>query len=783
MNYEGLLNWSITVLLVAMVASFQAAAFDFEAGTQGWGKTTWQGQADFGHFSRGRGEGKCLLVSSSTGADAAWHFRLPVKPYSKYLLTGWIQTVDVVPLTGLGALFNLHGREEKTESVFGNTGWKQVRLEFDSGADESVQVNCLLGYFGLAKGTALFDDIKLEVVSTRTPKPQVSIDSSKTGEPISKYVYGQFIEHMGRCIYGGIWAEMLEDRKFFYPVGSKESPWKTIGDVAVTMDKEKPLTGPHCVSIRGTGGVVHGNLALEAGREYLGYAWVQGRIGSSALEIRLGWTDSAGAHSSFAESVSVDPFKFDSLIEQATKRPPDQPFKKVSFRLKSQRTTDLGSLIIRSIGDAEFRIGAVSLMPADNVRGMRTDTLKLLKELDSPIYRWPGGNFVSGYDWRDGIGERDKRPTRKNPAWQGIDSNDFGLHEFMDFCKEIGTEPLVVANSGLGDSHSAAELVQYVNGGATTQEGAKRAKNGRRQPWGVKWWGIGNEMYGDWQLGHMKLSDYILKHNDFAAKMRAVDPSIKLVGVGAAGNWSEGMLKSCADSLDLLSEHFYTQERQSVPSHVAQMPNQVRRIATAHRDYRKRLESLRGKDIRIALDEWNYWYGPHVYGELGTVYFQKDALGVAAGLHEMFRNSDLYYMANYAQTVNVIGAIKTTKTKAAFDTTGLVLLKYRQVFGNLPLDLSGATEPLDVSAALTGDKKTITIGVVNPTGQEQSLSLSYVGYPLTQVGKRHELAGDPQAFNTPDKPDAVQWKEYREEPPAGVVKVMPYSVTIFVYPL
>ena len=125
------------------------------------------------------------------------------------------------------------------------------------------------------------------------------------------------------------------------------------------------------------------------------------------------------------------------------------------------------------------------------------------------------------------------------------------------------------------------------------------------------------------------------------------------------------MMQHCADHMDLISEHFYCQEQAGLAAHVPQIPDAVRRKAEAHRRYRQEIDSLQGKDIRIALDEWNYWYGPHVFGELGTRYFLKDALGIAAGLHEMARESDIMFMANYAQTVNVIGCIKTSKTAAA----------------------------------------------------------------------------------------------------------------------
>ena len=166
--------------------------------------------------------------------------------------------------------------------------------------------------------------------------------------------------------------------------------------------------------------------------------------------------------------------------------------------------------------------------------------------------------------------------------------------------------------------------------------------------------------------------------------------------------------------MDLISEHFYCRDKPDLVAHVQQIPRDVRQKAEAHRDYRRRFESLKGKDIDIALDEWNYWYGPHVFGELGTRYFLKDALGIAAGLHEYARQSDIMFMANYAQTVNVIGCIKTTRTAAVIDSTGLALQLYRQHYGTVPVGVKAA-EPLDVVAALTEDGKTLTIAIVNPT--------------------------------------------------------------------
>jgi alpha-N-arabinofuranosidase len=596
-------------------------------------------------------------------------------------------------------------------------------------------------------------------------KPYITIDAGKLGEPVSKYVYGQFIEHLGRCIYGGIWAEMLEDRKFFYPVGAKESPWKVVGPAdAVKMVRENAFVGQHTPEISLDGGQPHGiiqnGLGVIEGKTYVGYIWVKGTQDAGPVRVGLAWGDGA-----------QDRKVVDVKITDA--------YSRVTFDFTPDKTTDNARLEVLAAGKGNISIGTLSLMPADNVQGMRVDTLALLKELDSPVYRWPGGNFVSGYNWKDGIGPRDKRPPRKNPAWKGVEHNDFGLDEFMTFCRVLKTEPYIAVNSGLGDSRSAVEELQYANGPADTPMGKLRAQNGHPEPYGVKFWGVGNEMYGGWQLGHMPLEKYTQKHNEFAEAMRKADPPIKLVAVGATGKWSEVMLRDCAGHMDLLSEHFYCGEKKDLVEHVRQIPSSTRHKAEAHRKYGQQIPSLKGKDIRIALDEWNYWYGPHLFGELGTRYFLKDGLGIAAGLNEMARQSDMIYMANYAQTVNVIGCIKTSKTAAALETTGLVLKLYRHHFGTLPAATQCA-KPLDAQAAWTADRKTLTLAVVNPSLQPVEVPLTVKGAKLTGPGTRWQMAGsDPMAYNDPGKPPKVCFEESKVQGIGDKLSLAPCSVTLF----
>jgi len=611
------------------------------------------------------------------------------------------------------------------------------------------------------------------------PTPKISIDAAKAGEPLSKYVYGQFIEHLGRCIYGGIWAEMLEDRKFFYPVTPQyapygkaakdvpfpvvqSSPWQTLDPVdGVRMVKEDPFVGAHTPQVAPGSGIRQNDLGLIKDKEYVGYIWLKPASGEAKVEVSLHWGNA------------------DKDAGRATLENKSNEYQKLPFRFTAGADTTHGVLEIKVTGPAPCLIGTASLMPADNVEGMRADTLAILKQLGSPVYRWPGGNFVSGYNWRDGIGDRDRRPPRKNPAWTGVEHNDFGIHEFARFCQLLDTEAYVAVNSGLGDTQSAADEVQYANGAADTPQGKLRAANGRAEPFKVRWWSIGNEMYGKWQLGNMPLEEYQQKHNDFAKAMRAVDPSIKLIAVGNAGPWSEGMMKTCADFMDLISEHFYCHEQPDLQRHVAQIASAIRRKADLHRKYRREFESLKGKDIRIAMDEWNFWYGSHPFGELGTRYFLKDALGIAAGIHEYARQSDIVFMANYAQTVNVIGAIKTSKTAAAFETTGLALKMYRDRFGTIPV-ATEAAPLIDAQAAWSADKKTLTIGIVNPSLQALEIPLDLKGAKLTGSGTRYQIAGpDPMAYNDPSAPSGVVIEESPVKGISDKLSVAPCSATIF----
>lgn len=716
-------------------------------------------------------EGKrSLMIFAEKPANGRWFTKVLFKPWSKYRFTGWVRTENLVAARGKGAGFRFDAFRINYPGLTGTNDWTKIEFEFETGNFDSSVLSCQLNGGGIASGRAWFDDMSLELISSEKINTSVRIDISKTKEPMSEYIYGQFIEHLGKCIYGGIWAEMLEDRKFWYTPGERDSPWRITGKTTpFSMDKTELFVGAQTpvitVTSSDTMSLVQGALGLKANLDYSGRIILKATPGITAVEIRL-----TGGNADKTVTLS-------NLSSE---------YKTYQISFRSQNPDQNATLRITPKGDGKVWIGTVSLMPSDNIEGFRSDVIALLRELNSPIYRWPGGNFVSGYNWKDGIGDRDKRPPRKNPAWQGVEHNDVGIHEFMTLCKLLNTEPYIAVNAGLGDSDQAKQEVEYCNGSANTPMGKLRAANGHPEPWKVKWWSIGNEMFGDWQLGHMSTDQFVTKHNAFAASMRAVDPKIKLIAVGELGDWDRMVLSNCSESMDLISEHFYRQDWHGggLMTHVKQIPDAIREKADAHRQYRKDIPALNGKDIRICMDEWNYWYGPHIYGELGTRYFMRDALGIAAGLNEFSRQTDIIYMANYAQTVNVIGCIKTNTTSSVFDATGQVLKLYRQVFGTIPVTLTGETRPLDIAATLNNTKDKLTISVVNPTMDEVSMPVELLNGTIKGEGQLWQVtAPDDMAYNEPGQPEKVKIEGPKIISSGRSLLIKPASINIFVFSL
>ena len=661
------------------------------------------------------------------------------------------------------------------------------------------------------------------------PPVVARIDAAKTGAPISPYVYGQFLEHAGHMVYGALWSELLDDRKFFYPVGPKPAKeevadprarffgrgdpgagrWNPIGPAdSVVMDAEKPFGAVPTPVVKLAGaeprGVRQTGVKLEQGVAYNGRIRLAGDP-TAKVVVNLVWHESSG---DVRQTVALDPIGRD--------------YAKTTFTFKAEHTGP-ADLEISATGPGSLHVGAVSLMAADNVAGWKPAPVAVLKSLRSGVYRFPGGNFVSAYEWRDGIGDPDKRPAVKDPVWRSLNSNDVGTDEFMTLCRQLEVDPYITVNAGTGDATSAAALVEYANGSAATPMGRERAANGQPEPYRVKFWGIGNEMWGDYQYGYMPLKHFLFKHNQFAAAMKRVDRSIVLIACGAMpdtmtgakqalllgkdivpaylspADWTGALLVNCFDNLDLISEHFYNygathfslaangqvpnDPNEPVTDWMRRGANHVRIKVEQYREYEKRLPALAAHPKPLNLDEWGYIGGKYETYPAYAWIFQ-----------EMFRNSDLYQMAAHTFATSLL----TREGPMGLNANGLVFKLYRDHFGSVPVNVRGDspqpkptepfggeqptinagsdTFPLDVVAAWTADRRALTVAVLNPTDTDQTLKLELAGVNLAGTGTLWRLASTQADAKNP----AITSAPLPAVPPT--VTVPRFSVSIYELP-
>jgi alpha-N-arabinofuranosidase len=334
----------------------------------------------------------------------------------------------------------------------------------------------------------------------------------------------------------------------------------------------------------------------------------------------------------------------------------------------------LGRAIYEGIYDPKSKLS--------DSNGFRKDVLEEIKKLGVPIIRYPGGNFVSGYNWLDGIGPKANRPAVLDKAWNSINSNEFGTDEFLAWCRLVGTEPLLGLNLGTGTAEQAAALVEYCNLDKGTRWSDLRRKNGIAEPYKVQKWCLGNEMDGPWQIGHMSAAEYGLKAADAARQMRYVDPSLKLVACGSSGpgmptylEWDREVLEQCYEYVDAISLHRYFTNAEETGGDSSKflamnlsMERQIDEVAAVCDMVRGHKRSP--KKLWLSFDEWNVWYrarsgdamnghrqgAPHLLEE---VYNLEDALLVGGLINSLIRKAERVQLACLAQLVNVIAPIMT----------------------------------------------------------------------------------------------------------------------------
>jgi alpha-L-arabinofuranosidase len=383
--------------------------------------------------------------------------------------------------------------------------------------------------------------------------------------------------------------------------------------------------------------------------------------------------------------------------------------------------------------------------PLSDEQGFRKDVLAAARDWGVTILRWPGGDFASQYHWEDAIGPVQNRTRKYNAAWLEEESNHFGTDEFMAYCKKVGGEPYLCINAGTGTVEEAANWVEYCNATGNTHYANLRRKNGHAEPYGVRYWGLGNEIYGPWQVGHKNAEDYIKFAVESAKLMRWVDPTIRLVACGSVEDpsWNRKVLEELVNLVDYISVHDYegADDYYEMLGSVCHFEHNIKLMDATI----ELTDSPRGKDpiinwafpdmkgkkrIEIACDEWNIWYRKRdlwrrdVPNPVEEVYNLRDALWVASSLNLMHRMSGVVTLANLAQLVNSIAPIFTSKEGMFLQTTYFPMKLYTHECGSLYL-ASNIQSPtfssksyqdvpyLDVSATADEGKKVLSLAVVN----------------------------------------------------------------------
>ncbi len=450
--------------------------------------------------------------------------------------------------------------------------------------------------------------------------------------------------------------------------------------------------------------------------------------------------------------------------------------------------------------------------PKSDSRGFRRDVMDAVKNIKCPILRWPGGNFVSAYHWQDGIGPLEKRPQLLNYIWGGVESNRFGTDEFIEYCREIDAEPYLAVSLGTATLDEAMAWLEYCNLDTPTKFARMRRENGHPEPYHVKYWGIGNEVYGPWQVGHCSAAEYAERLRQYTQFMKGVDPSIKVIAVGADNpDWDMTVLKHVGHLIDYISIHQYhgCDDYFGTVASVYYCEQRLKLLEGL-------IKHLRLDHVKISFDEWNIWYKISAERKgaekrivlLEEPYALKDGLFAAGIFAVMHRMANTVQMANLAQMVNALGMIKTkgdemvlTPIYHAFDLfvnhTGRTVLD--MAIGSETYEISSKTfvegrnsfklsevPYVDGSATFNEDKNILSVALINYYQKDVEVSLDLSGIEVQKRAVQHVLTGSaPDEMNDFENPERIKLgsKELTSCSPEMTVKLDSMSANVIEFSL
>ncbi|MFQ6097939.1 MAG: hypothetical protein ACE5O2_09460, partial [Armatimonadota bacterium] len=432
---------------------------------------------------------------------------------------------------------------------------RRILREFP-GSPEARRIRMLAARRGIAMDTpSLLDFRRRDVDPVR-----VTVRADQPADfKLDRRIFGNFLEHLGSVIYGGVSAQVLANTSFERVQVRDEHapqmrargwtpdtpfPWQRLNESTEWELIPEAVNTSAALRLSGAGGVgVYQVVALPAHRcrTYEGYLYA--RADAEGASLRVGFATEAG-----------------DVLDEVTIAGIGATYARHQFELSlpgGELSVPYRARFVISTDAARVDLDQCLLMPTDHVEGLDPDIIRVGREWNIPLLRYPGGNFASGYHWEDGVGPLDERPQLPNLAWGGVEYNHFGTDEFMRFCGLIGAEPHICVNIGSGTPEEAAHWVEYLNGSTQTAYGRRRADNGHPEPYRVKVFEIGNEIYGNWQIGHCDAAENARRYRAFVEAMKAVDPSIECIanGQSARNDWNDTLIRDAGDILEAISLH------------------------------------------------------------------------------------------------------------------------------------------------------------------------------------------------------------------------------------
>ena len=518
---------------------------------------------------------------------------------------------------------------------------------------------------------------------------KISFNVDETIAELSPHMFGANLEHIGEAIYkNGIWAEVIENRKF---CGADKFTW----DKGVKHDHlDFGIVQPW----RGFNPSAQHVMYAHSNSEYIVKGDEQiNRFGSGKQSQQITIREKSKENRGIKQLLNVnfvnEEHQFSIMLKGNCQTVYIQ-IGELSFELKSLTTwyefkknikftdSQTKKTLSISINCDELFIANCSLMPKNTNFGFRQDITKLIKEWVPSYLRWPGGNYLSGYKWINGVGDRNYRLPFYDFAWYQWENNDVGTDEFMQWCELIGSEPMITVNTGNGTPQEAADWIEYLTGSTATKYGKLRSKNGRSKPYELKTIFIGNEMFGGWQIGHTDAKTYALKYDQFVKAIKKVNKNLRFIAVGACadhfGHWNEIVLNNIKERIDELSIHYYSIRTEKDKTHPHYTSRYIPTVASSTEvelmlDMTiKEVKKNTKKHITLAFDEWNTYVEAEHPNYIEN-YNIADALYAGSLLNACINRGDMITNTGIYHLINVMGNYRIDGQKIWKTPTTLVL--------------------------------------------------------------------------------------------------------------